>query len=210
MNTAETNRFNELAKDWDTKPDRVERARKFGDGLLQLIRKHQLKTALDYGAGTGLVSFYLLDHLEHICLLDMSEGMLEVMQRKIDQYGVKNASLVQADLIHEELTDKYDLIYILMTLHHILDTQKILKAFYQHLNPGGWLCIGDLTAEDGSFHYKYPEFDGHNGFDESLLTQQLKSTGFEAVESNIFYQIEKDINGKIKNFPLFFMSARKK
>ena len=39
--------------------------------------------ALDYGCGTGLLSFPLKDELGHITLNDNSAGMLEVVQEKI-------------------------------------------------------------------------------------------------------------------------------
>jgi ubiquinone/menaquinone biosynthesis C-methylase UbiE len=40
-------------------------------------------TALEFGAGTGLLSFMLKDHLKEITLIDNSEGMVKVLNEKL-------------------------------------------------------------------------------------------------------------------------------
>jgi ubiquinone/menaquinone biosynthesis C-methylase UbiE len=88
-------------------------------------------TALDYGSGSGLLSFPLKDELGHITLKDTSAGMLAVAEEKIAAQGVANMSTRQTDLTAEPLPDeRYDLIYSSMTLHHIPDTDAILKTFH--------------------------------------------------------------------------------
>ena len=54
--------------------------------------------------------------------------------------------------------ERFDLVYTLMTLHHIPDTAKILGSFQALLQPGGVLCIADLDKEDGSFHSHEADF----------------------------------------------------
>ncbi|MDV7391839.1 class I SAM-dependent methyltransferase, partial [Arthrospira platensis SPKY1] len=43
--------------------------------------------------------------------------------------------------------ERYDLIYTLMTLHHVADTNRLLRAFHDLLRPGGWLGIADLDRK---------------------------------------------------------------
>ncbi|KAA3623083.1 MAG: class I SAM-dependent methyltransferase [Bacteroidetes bacterium] len=205
-------RFDDEAKTWDEKPERAERSILFAERLSGLIKANDYKTGMDFGAGTGVTSFRLADELEKITLIDYSSGMVDEINKKLEQ---KNATHMEAHCLNlldpaNALPEKYDLIYSIMTLHHILDTERLLEVFHQHLNPGGMVALVDLDSEDGSFHAKYPDFDGHLGFDRSDLFQKLKNAGFEHMVAEDFYTIfkEEDIE-KSKPYPLFLIKAQK-
>lgn len=200
--------FDSKARQWDENPIFVERARKIADGLRARVPLSPAMTALDYGSGSGLLSFPLKDELGHITLSDTSAGMLAVAQEKIDAQGVKNMSTLQADLSVAGLPDtRFDLIYSSMALHHIPDTDAILAAFHAHLNPGGWLGIADLDQEDGSFHGI--EVDVHHGFDRDALAEKTRRAGFADVTFRTVFQIEKDKPEGKRAYPVFLMVARK-
>ena len=136
--------------------------------------------------------------------------MIDILSSKINKYKVNNMVTSCVDLLSENLLHmKFDVIYNSMVLHHIHDTEAIIKKFYKLLNKDGQLYIVDLDEEDGSFHKKYQEFDGHNGFNQEKLKRILLSAGFSGVESNTFYYDEKIIEGKKINYSLFLMKARK-
>jgi len=165
-------------------------------------------TALDYGCGTGLLSFALHRDLGHITLADSSAGMLAVLREKIAAAKVDNLTLRQLDLAADALpAERFDLVYTLMTLHHIPDTDAILAKFHTILRDSGVLCIADLDQEDGSFHG--PGFDGHNGFERAALAVQLQKAGFRQVTSSIVYQVPKETGGEKKLYPLFLIIALK-
>ena len=165
------NHFDSKARQWDSNPVFRERAEKIAAAIRAEVPLHAGMHALDYGSGSGLLSFPLKDELGLITLKDTSAGMLDVLavaSEKIAEQGVTNIQVRQVDLTDAPLPDeRYDLIYSSMTLHHIPDTAKILSAFHDLLNPGGHLCIADLDQEDGSFHG--PEVDVHHGFDQADL-----------------------------------------
>jgi ubiquinone/menaquinone biosynthesis C-methylase UbiE len=102
---------------------------------------------------------------------------------------------------------QYDLIYTLMTLHHVPDTEKLLRQFYLLLKETGALCIGDLEKEDGSFHGM--DSTVHKGFHRGALKQQVLSIGFSRAEFYPCYTITKKTNATVKTFPLFLMVAEK-
>jgi SAM-dependent methyltransferase len=102
--------------------------------------------------------------------------------------------------------ERFNLVYTLMTLHHIPDTIKILDSFHSLLQPGGVACISDLDKEDGSFHSHEPAFDGHNGFERAVLGQQLVQAGFTNVRFSTCYSLIKD--GRA--YALFLAVAEKK
>ncbi len=198
-------RFDEAAATWDESPARQERARAFAEELIPLIRNNHLKTGLDFGAATGLLSMYLTEELEQISLVDVSEGMIAEAWRKIEQLEADKMKAYCRDLSQNPLGKRFDILYTLMSLHHIHDTEGILRVFHQHLNTGGFCCIGDLDQEDGSFHSEFPDFDGHNGFDQRELKLLMEKVGFTAVRSHIFHAIEHEG----KDYPLFVMVGRK-
>ena len=202
--------FDEKAKGWDQDPDRVARARAFADEILKAIGKNKFSSALEFGSGTGNVSFQMADRFESITLADTSEGMLAVLRQKITSGGITN---MKPFLINEAypLTshEEFDIIYTLLTLHHINNLNRIFSDLSSVLKPGGLLFIGDLITEDGSFHYRDPEFDGHKGFDVEELKELLKKDGFEPVMDKIFYTIEREHNSVLKQYPLFVVEAKK-
>jgi ubiquinone/menaquinone biosynthesis C-methylase UbiE len=186
------------------------RAEKLADRLRALIRDHQLKSALDFGSGTGLVSFQLQKDLEQITLVDVSAGMIEQARNKIKAGGADNMAAKVVDLTQESWPEKYDLIYTLLTLHHIHDVPAMLHTFANLLKPGGYLGIADLDKEDGSFHEEYADFDGHNGFEQHALIKQLEKAGFTDFQFEYFFEIEKTLaSGEKRAYPLFLLTARK-
>jgi len=168
-------------------------------------------SAMEFGCGTGLVSFNIHGKFKSITLVDSSKGMIDILNAKIDQYKVTNMFPYHLDISRENFLDKrYDVVYSSMVLHHIHDTEDIIKKLYKSLNENGYLHIVDVDEEDGSFHKKYPEFDGHNGFNHDNLKNILISAGFEDVEVNTFFDGEKIVQDEKIKYSLFLMKARKK
>ncbi len=164
-------------------------------------------TALEFGAGTGLLSFMLKNHLKEITLIDNSEGMVKVLNEKLKSEKADTLKAVKADLEHEDLfPGGFDLIYTLMVLHHVGDLEKIIRKFHDLLKPGGYLAIADLYSEDGSFHGE--GFHGHKGFDPGSLSELLEKCGFTSINHRKVYVIDKKISDKSsKKFDIFLMTA---
>lgn len=201
--------FDERAKDWDSDPTKVERARAVADAIRKAIPLTQNMTALEYGCGTGLLSFALQSDVGQITLADTSQGMLDVLGGKIASSGVTNMHPMRLDLATDPLpTERYDLTYSLMTLHHIRDTDDILRKFHALLEPTGYLLAADLDKEDGTFHTD-SSADVHMGFDREELRKKVESAGFGNVKFSTVYEIAKKIGNKKKTFPIFLMVAQK-
>jgi len=201
------NEFDQQARGWDNDPVRVSRAQAVADAIRNHVPLSARMNAMEYGCGTGLLSFELRDEIGPITLADSSEGMLEVLREKIAAFGAVNMTPMKLDLAMDPLpTDRFDLVYNLMTLHHIPDTERALRNFHALLRPNGWLAICDLDREDGSFHD--PGFDGHNGFDRSVLEQKLKDVGCVDVRTETAYQLERERGGMKRVYPLFLLLGR--
>jgi ubiquinone/menaquinone biosynthesis C-methylase UbiE len=199
--------FDERAKDWDSDPMKLERAQKVADLIRSTLPVKKNMTALEYGCGTGSLSFFLRDNFFSITLADTSEGMLDVLSEKIKTADVYNMHPMKLDLLTDPIPAvRFNIIYSLMTLHHIQQVDTVLQKFNKLLISGGWLCIADLDSEDGSFHGD-SETDIHKGFDRAILQKKAEDAGFRNVNFTTAYKIIKNIDGIEKDFPVFLMTA---
>ncbi len=198
------NEFDQKAAQWDAKPVRVERAQAVADGIEAAIPLSPRLTALEYGCGTGLLSFALQPRLGHITLADSSSGMLDVLRDKIAAGDIQGMTPLPLDLMLDPLpSERYQLIYTLMTLHHVPDTDRMLRAFYDLLDTPGYLCVADLDREDGTFHED--EFHGHLGFEREKLGVQARRAGFQSIKFSTVFHMIKDVQGVRKDYSLFLM-----
>jgi ubiquinone/menaquinone biosynthesis C-methylase UbiE len=201
--------FDERAKDWDSDPAKVERARVVADAIRAAIPLRLEMTALEYGCGTGLLSFALQSEFASITLADTSQGMLDVLSEKIKTAGAVNMHPLRLDLSTDPLPDsRYGIICSLMALHHVPDTEKMLGKFFALLDAGGFLCIADLEKEDGSFHGEHVT-GVHHGFDRVELQRQVESAGFSHVRFSTVHAVKRTVDGVERIFPLFLMVAEK-
>jgi len=201
--------FDEEAKTWDENPLRVARANAVAAAMQSRLPLRPSMRAMEYGSGTGLLSFALRSSLGHITLADSSPGMLAVLAEKIAASGANHSMRpLRLDLaIHPAPEERFQLIYTLMALHHISDIDKILRDFCTLLDPGGWLCIADLDQEDGSYHG--PDFAGHAGFDRATLAAKARQAGLGNISFSTVFYMPKVVAERKKDFPLFLMSAQK-
>lgn len=171
--------FDARAESWDD-ASKLKRAADVAAAMRRALPLSRSMKALEYGAGTGLLSFCLRDALGQITLADSSAGMRAVAKRKIAAANAGDMRVIDLDLTRDPApAERYDLIFSMMTLHHVPDAPRVLADFHSLLNPGGWLCQADLDAEDGSFHG--PEVDVHHGFERGALRSWLAAAGFTDV-----------------------------
>jgi len=197
--------FDEKASTWDDEPRRVQMAQTLFSAIEQAVPLRADATALDYGCGTGLLTLPLAARVSRVTAVDTSSGMLEVLDRKARSRGLDHIKSLQADFSTDPLpSGSYDLILTAMALHHVVDTEGLLRNFFSLLGSEGWLAIADLDSEDGSFH-SHPDGIPHLGFDRHALTTQLADGGFKGIQFTTATRVEK--NGK--TYPVFLVTAHK-
>jgi ubiquinone/menaquinone biosynthesis C-methylase UbiE len=196
--------FNAAARGWDNNNIHVQRSTAIAENMVARIPVQPGMKALEFGAGTGILSFMLAERFDSITMMDSASEMVAVMQEKVDAAGNENLKPVLFDLTKEVYdAAEFDLVFSQMALHHVADTQAIFQRFYELMNPDGFLAVADLYTEDGSFHGA--GFDGHNGFDVPALEGQMKKAGFHSVETETCFTMQKGAN----SYPIFLMIARK-
>ena len=201
------NRFDEAAKNWDTKPSSLNIAKACVNNIKEEIELKNDAKILDYGCGTGLVAFALSDETNEVIGMDNSTGMVEEFNKKANELNFSNIKAIKHNINEENLQEnEFDLITISMTLHHIKNTKIFVEKAYEALKKDGFLCINDLDKEDGTFHKKHNN-DGvfHFGFDKNELTNILKDVGFKIIDYKIVYSdVRED-----REFPIFNLIAQK-
>lgn len=201
--------FDAKAREWDEHPGKRKVAQVFVTELQKNVALDPAMNLLEFGCGTGLVSMELHRQVASITLLDTSPEMIKVVQGKITQQGITNMHPRLGELSTiDQAKERFDLIYSNMALHHVIHVQQTLAKLVQLLKPCGILCIGDLETEDGSFHQD--EMQVHHGFDCPQLTSTLVQLGLNIEHCYCSYTMQKtDAEGQIRNYPLFFLQARK-
>jgi ubiquinone/menaquinone biosynthesis C-methylase UbiE len=203
------NHFDTVARDWDKNKVHINRTRAIAKCFLEMIETHKEMKAMEFGAGTGLLSFALKKHFAEITLMDSSAEMIKATFEKILYADDKHLIPLFFDLEQKNYTkQKFDVIFSQMAMHHVKDVDSMLLKFYKLLKPGGKLAIADLYTEDGTFHDI--QFNGHYGFDPDQMTLQLSKTGFKNINHRNCYVIKKDNGEKPKKkYPVFLLVAEK-
>ena len=124
MSEPQSTYFDQAAATWDDNPVRVALMKAVAGAIIRQVQPTPEMAMLDYGCGTGLVSFFLAPHVGNVTAADSSEGMLTVLRQKIERSGVTTIRPVLLDLERDPLPgERYDLIVTNMVMHHVADAQ---------------------------------------------------------------------------------------
>ncbi|CAE7902694.1 unnamed protein product [Symbiodinium microadriaticum] len=180
--------FDARATSWDT-PEKLQRVAWVGDQIRRRpwFRKgHEaMSKCLDFGSGTGLLSFELKESWSHVTGLDASSGMLKVMQEKIEIAGLSSKMVATEGPLN--VLGSFDTIVSLLCIHHIRDCETQLRELATHLSPSGRLVVIDFEAtEHARLFHKKSETRGdhyeHDGLEADALHGWLTSAGLQNVE----------------------------
>ena len=114
------------------------------------IKSSQIKSTsnsisiLIAGCGTGI---QILEASRYnnceITAIDLSNSSISYAKRKVDEYGMKNISFIEMDLLElSQLNKQFDLIECSGVLHHMKNPAKGLSNLIDSLKPKGFLKLG--------------------------------------------------------------------
>ncbi len=193
--------FEEKAKGWDTRPI----AAQLTDGVFHALQAAVTfapeQTVMDFGAGTGLLATRLAPQVRRILAVDISQAMLDLLAKKPEAQG-KITAYCQ-DIIEAPLPERADLIVSAMAMHHVQDTAALMRAFYDHLTPGGSVALADLDTERGDFHAPGTEGVFHDGFDRDALAALMIEAGFQHPRFVTACHVDRNA----KRYPIFLVTA---
>jgi ubiquinone/menaquinone biosynthesis C-methylase UbiE len=182
----------------------IDRSVAIAQSLEQMVPLDHSMKALEYGAGTGLLSFLLQDRFSSVTLMDNSREMINVCIEKAEYFKASHVHPLLFDLEHKPYDETFDLIYSQMVLHHVNDYEALIDRFYGMLNPGGYLAIADLFTEDGSFHGL--DVMVHLGFDPEKLSEIYSDKGFINIDYKTCFEIRRELG---RTYPVFLLVGQK-
>jgi len=205
QNNSSIDLFSHKSTNWDAKSRRVENAKKIADAISKNIDLNKKMHILDFGAGTGLLSYFISEKVKKITAIDNSPSMLKVLREKQKDFFCP-IEIIEMDITKEDNIHnlKFDGIISSMTIHHIEDIKKLFKIFYQILDRDGFIALADLDKEDGSFHSDNRGVF-HFGFNRETLNKISQDIGFKMIT----FETVNEINKPHKKFPIFLMIAFK-
>lgn len=105
---------------------------------------------LDFGCGTGLLSYILAKGSFRVTANDIEFGPLNLVKEKIRFQD--NIEFIEGDLIKQNLKENtFDLIIALDVLEHIDNLKDYISLFQRILKPGGIILVSGPTE---NFLYK--------------------------------------------------------
>ena len=195
--------FAHKSKSWDMNSKRVKNAKGIAELIVKNINLDKSMELMDFGAGTGLLSYFVAPFVKKIVAVDNSPSMLVEFENKCDEFSCET-EVIEKDLSSEALDRNFDGIISSMTIHHLEDTAALLSKLYDMLNDGGFVAIADLDSEDGSFHSDNTGVF-HYGFDRHLLAQHAQEAGFK----DVTFSLASTISKPHADFTVFLMTAVK-
>lgn len=204
--------FDKKAAEWDLNPERLKLHSEIMQKIIDRLPLQNNWHALEFGCGTGLMSFLLSDKLGQIDCIDTSAGMIKELNKKLTLPNAPENVTAHCKSLEQDTFDtgSFDFLFTILALHHIEDVEGIIKLFGKIVKKGGYIALVDLDKEDGSFHQGTEMGVHHGGFDRGYIQGLLEAQGFRltAVETAAFRKREQE-DGSIKSYPLFLIGGRK-
>jgi 2-polyprenyl-3-methyl-5-hydroxy-6-metoxy-1,4-benzoquinol methylase len=173
---------------------------------------------LEVACGTGRILLTLARNNIDVTGLDLSEGMLQILNEKAKSEGIEVA-VHHANMIDFKLEERFNLIIVPYRsfLHLTSDSERsaAIRNFMEHLNPGGRLILHTYNPSEeelemsGEFHHydteefsykgknlvldwflKYDSSDGSGSYRIVLNEEDGKSVNYEM---KIYFITPKDI-----------------
>ena len=156
--------FDEEATKWDDDAEYVKVSRESYDTIMHHLGRylsntpsssqecdHPTTNILNFGCGTGLLEAQLRFNVTSITGIDISTGMIECMNHKIQEQNWPNVTASQIDILDEAQTaslpiEGFDMIISCYTFHHLQDVTAIGTTLMKYLKKGGYFCIIDFAA----------------------------------------------------------------
>lgn len=177
--------FNEGSKSYDTNRKKLIPCfdRFYSTALAQINKTQDMPIrVLDLGAGTGLVSYFLLQLFPnaHITLIDLSEGMLEIAKNRLNPWK-NQIEIIEANYVDYSFSTQYDVVISALSIHHLeeKDKQVLYKQVFDCLKPGGQFInadqvLGPTATIESEYRNRWIQEVKASGISEVELAQALE------------------------------------
>ncbi|MDI6725264.1 MAG: methyltransferase domain-containing protein [Methanobacterium sp.] len=217
-----------LKEKFDENADKYDKIRKLiipcFDDLYNITRnlansKKEDPKILDLGAGTGLLTKYLLEKFPQgeFTLVDLSEEMLKIAKNRF--MGLNNFKYIAEDYLTYNFDNSFDMIISSLSIHHLEDEnkKKLYKKAYDSLNHEGIFLnadqvIGPTPDVDKSYQENWMQKIEENNFtgpEKDTAMERMKFDNPATLEDNLKWLNDcgfkdVDVYYKYYNFCIFY------
>ncbi|WP_026732111.1 class I SAM-dependent methyltransferase [Fischerella sp. PCC 9605] len=119
--------------------------------LLDLVQLQKGQKVLDLATGTGIIAIaatQIVGSEGKVIGVDFSSGMLEQARRKIEELGLQNIELIEADAEYINFNDEsFDVILCSTAIVYFTDIPDALRKWYRFLKKGGVIGFSCCSQE---------------------------------------------------------------
>jgi arsenite methyltransferase len=164
------------------------------------------ETVLDLGSGGGIdviLSARRVGPQGLVYGLDMTDEMLALARRNVDEAGVGNVVLLKGLIEQIPLpADTVDVIVSNCVINLSTDTPAVLAEMARVLRPGGRIRISDVVAEDRLGREERARRGSHVGCIAGALSRAeyvegLQAAGFEQASVEFTHEVADGMHGAI-------------
>ncbi|MCH7670420.1 MAG: class I SAM-dependent methyltransferase [Acidobacteria bacterium] len=95
--------------------------------------------ALDFGCGTGALSYRFAPHVKALHGVDISRQMINAAKDRADQEHVEGLHFSDGSIFNEVFQpDTYDVILTSQVLHVLSNRDGVVSRIHRLVKPGGW------------------------------------------------------------------------
>jgi len=151
--------------------------------LLKFCKAHNVKTALDYGGGTGEYCIHLAKHGINMTYCDVYGYTWKFSQWRFKKRNL-NINMLRAG---QDPLGKYDLIVCTDVLEHVKNPPKTLATLHEALHSGGFLVA------TFPFDVRKPQHLEENVKYSQTIRVTLSDMGFKPIGKTYFEFFQKTI-----------------
>ncbi|MGB9177291.1 MAG: methyltransferase domain-containing protein [Methanoregula sp.] len=155
--------FNTFAQDYDSQREYIlpEMRQYYGAAVWAMETVVPKPGILDVGAGTGLLSAFLLEKFPdaRLTLMDISENMLDEAKKRFATRP--DTEYIVCDYSRSKLGGPYDLVCSALSIHHLSpeDKRRLFGRICRGLKPGGMFVNADQAdGETPYFRKRYLDY----------------------------------------------------
>lgn len=151
------------------------------DAMRMAVGEKPVRTLLDLGAGAGRMLEIFAPLAERAIGVDTSSAMLGVARGRLEETGLRNVQLRQADIYALPIErNAVDLAIMHQVLHYLDDPGRALREAARVLAPGGRLLVVDFAPHEEE-HLREKHAHRRLGFADAEISGLLKQAGLETV-----------------------------
>ncbi len=151
---------------------------------------------LDIGAGTGLLSGFLMEKYPKasLTLIDLSKKMLDIATDRF--ISNSNVNYIIGDYSKYDFVEKYDLVVSALSIHHLEDEEKkeFYKKSYSLLKQSGIFINADLVSGETPFIENLNKTTWKQYIENSGLPDEEILAGYERTKLDKESKLDQQID----------------